>query len=101
MPLKVGSRLRSTVCSTEVIVVNAPKEDVELTCGGAPMVAPGTEFTEGTPAAGADTGTQLGKRYASEDLGLELLVTKAGKGTLAVNGQELPIKAAKQLPASD
>jgi hypothetical protein len=102
MPLKVGSRLRSAVCSTEVMVVAAPKDDIDLTCGGSPMVAPGTDVPEGgAPAAGADTGTQLGKRYNSEALGLELLVTKAGKGTLAANGEELPIKEAKKLPASD
>jgi hypothetical protein len=103
MPLKVGSKLRSAVCSTEVIVVTAPKDDVDITCGGTPMLGPDAEAAAagGAPAAGADTGNQLGKRYASEDLGLELLVTKAGQGTLAVNGEELPIKAPKTLPASD
>lgn len=102
MPLKVGSKLRSAVDSTEVIVVTAPKEDVEVTCGGLAMLAPNEEAPVGAAiAAGADGGSQLGKRYASEAVGLELLVTKAGQGTLAVNGEELPIKAAKALPASD
>jgi hypothetical protein len=102
MPLKVGSKLRSAVDSTEAIVVSAPKEDIEVTCGGVPMVGPDGEVpTGGSIAPGADAGTQLGKRYASDDLGLELLVTKAGQGTLAANGTELPIKAPKALPASD
>ena len=36
--LKPGTRMRSSVCATEVMVVAAPKTEVELTCGGAPMV---------------------------------------------------------------
>ena len=39
--LKPGARFQSTVCSTEVIVVKGAGE-VDLTCGGAPMVASGT-----------------------------------------------------------
>jgi hypothetical protein len=46
-------------------------------------------------------GSQLGKRYADDEFGVELLCTKAGQGTLAVNGRPLPLKAAKPLPASD
>ena len=34
--LKAGSRLKSAVCSSELMVVVAPEEDVTLTCGGAP-----------------------------------------------------------------
>jgi hypothetical protein len=51
--------------------------------------------------AGQRDGTLLGKRYADEDLGVEVLCTKAGTGTLALDGTPLPIKAAKPLPASD
>ena len=36
--LKAGRRLRSAVCSTEVMVIAAPEADVELRCGGAPMI---------------------------------------------------------------
>jgi len=39
MELRVGMRCRSVVCETEVIVVRAPSEPVELWCGGHPMVA--------------------------------------------------------------
>ena len=47
MQVKMGSRLRSAVCSTEVIVVRAPSSDVGLTCGGAPMLAPGEDGPTG------------------------------------------------------
>jgi hypothetical protein len=46
-----------------------------------------------------DDGTLLGKRYVHEDL--EVLCTKAGKGSLSVGGVRLPLKEAKPLPASD
>ena len=36
--LKPGARLQSTVCSTEVIVVQGAG-DADVTCGGSPMVA--------------------------------------------------------------
>ena len=36
--LKVGARLRSSVCNTEVMVIAAPDTDIELRCGGASMV---------------------------------------------------------------
>ena len=43
----------------------------------------------------------VGKRYANEEIGLEVLCTKAGTGTLTVNGEVLLPKEAKPLPASD
>jgi hypothetical protein len=100
--LKAGSRLKSAVCSTEVIVVKAPAGDVPVTCGGAPMVLAGEEVAEkGTPAADAAGGTALGKRYVNPDETLEILCTKAGDGSLAVGGELLSLKEAKPLPASD
>ncbi len=104
MPLKSGQRLRSQVCTTEVIVVRVPADDLELSCGGSPMVEMGTEVAEGgTPAPGLDGGTLLGKRYTTDDPdgALELLVTKAGAGTLAGNGVPLVTKESKPLPSSD
>ena len=38
---KPGTRLKSAVCNSEVMVVLAPATDVELTCGGAAMVEMG------------------------------------------------------------
>ena len=50
---------------------------------------------------GFDQGTQLGKRYSDEELGLELLCTKAGTGSISVGEAVLEVKGAKPLPASD
>jgi hypothetical protein len=42
----------------------------------------------------------MGKRYV-DDAGAEVLVTKAGTGTLSIGTVPLVIKEAKPLPASD
>ena len=49
----------------------------------------------------ASDGTALGKRYADDEIGIELLCTKAGQGDLFVDGARLLMKGAKPLPASD
>jgi hypothetical protein len=100
--LKPGTRLRSAVCTTEVMVIAAPKQDVALTCGGAALL----ELSAQPPAGaaldpGAAGGTQLGKRYVDAAGALELLCTKPGQGSLAVDGAALTIKGAKPLPSSD
>jgi hypothetical protein len=100
--LKAGSRLRSAVCATETMVVMAPQGDVEVTCGGAPMVVLGAEVPAGlTLRDDAAEGTQIGKRYVNEAGDLELLCTKPGKGSLGAGGKLLTIKGAKPLPSSD
>ena len=104
MKLRVGQTLYSAVDDMTVVVVRAPEDDVSVTCGGADLTETKPE-TAPEIAAAADpsgrTGTQLGKRYADEALGIELLCTKAGAGALQVNGAPLPFKEAKPLPASD
>jgi hypothetical protein len=100
--LKAGSRMRSAVCATEVMVIQAPADDVDVRCGGAPLVPLGTAPSAGAaPAPDAASGTQIGKRYVSEAGDLELLCTKPGAGTLALDGKPLAIKGAKPLPSSD
>jgi hypothetical protein len=102
MEVRPGSRLKSVVCDTQVIVVRAPSEpqQVVLCCGGQPMVALDAEGPAGLALdPEQDGGTLLGKRYVYEDL--EVLCTKAGKGSLSVGGVRLPLKEAKPLPASD
>ena len=42
----------------------------------------------------------MGKRYV-DDSGAELLVTKAGAGSLSIGDTPLELKTAKPLPASD
>ena len=100
--LKTGSRLRSSVCASEVMVIGAPEGDVELRCGGAPMIALGEEPPAGASISpDAAKGTALGKRYVSEAGDLELLCTKAGEGSLALGSALLTLKEAKPLPSSD
>ncbi len=101
MELKPGTRLRSQTCSAEVIVVRPPDRAVDLCCGGAPMIPVDGE-AEGRPLDTAHrSGTLLGKRYADEVSGIELLCTKAGEGSLSLGATPLPVKEAKPLPSSD
>jgi hypothetical protein len=94
--------MRSAVCATEVMVVAAPAEDVEVTCGGVPMIAMADEPPAGASLSPeASTGSALGKRYVNEAGDLELLCTKPGEGSLGVGGTLLSLKEAKPLPSSD
>lgn len=100
--LKPGTRLTSAVCSTEVIVVRPPAAPVDLRCGGEPMSPLGSQSERtGTVSTAHASGTQLGKRYADEKSGLELLCTKAGDGSLSLGQEPLVLRDAKPLPSSD
>ena len=102
MQLKPGARLRSAADETQVVVVRAPAEEVDLTCGGHPLVALDADVGgDVVVEAGHDGPTQIGKRYVDEAVGIELLCTKAGAGGLFVNGAPLGLKEAKPLPSSD
>jgi hypothetical protein len=100
---RVGTSLVSTTDDTTVIVVRWGDADLDLTCGGAPMVdARGPEAGMARqPDPAQQDGTQLGKRYADEEHGVELLCSKPGQGTLALGSVALALKSAKPLPASD
>jgi hypothetical protein len=100
--IAAGKHLRSQECGTEVIVVRAPDQPVELTCGGSPMTAEAAASVTPAPATPvAGEGAQLGKRYIDEPTGLELLCTKPGGALPAADGRALTLKTAKPLPASD
>jgi hypothetical protein len=102
MELKPGSRWRSAVCDSEVVIVRPPKSAVNLECGGQAMLPHGSPKTDGlTVCADFSSGTNAGKRYADEDTGMEVLCTKAGAGSLSIDGRPLGEKEAKKLPASD
>ena len=101
MELSPGTRLRSTVCETEVIVVKAPGQDVEVGCGGQPMVPTDSDAAGGSIDPAHADGTLMGKRYAYDELGLEVLCTKPGEGSLTIGDRPLPQKEAKPLPSSD
>jgi hypothetical protein len=103
LKFRAGQQLVSAVDSTAVIVIRAPAGECVLTCGGVAMMAPG----EPGPGPGAERdpslmgGTQIGKRYVDEADTIQVLCTKAGAGTLALDGKPLQIQAARPLPASD
>lgn len=98
---KPGTRLKSAVCNSEVMVVLAPAADVDLTCGGAAMVDMGADAGGGDLDPDHSDGTQIGKRYTNEAGDLEVLCTKPGDGSLAAGGTALQVKGAKPLPSSD
>lgn len=102
MKVAVGARLRSQVCSTQVVVVRTNGDDREFTCGGHPLVA--LDAPVGVDLELADesaTGNPAGKRYVNASQDFEVLITSAGVGTLIVDGESLQIKQAKALPSSD
>ena len=96
--MKPGTKLKSQVCDTEIMVIRCGEGAIE--CGGAPMAEtkPDTPGTLGTDHA---SGTLIGKRYVDAAASFELLCVKPGKGSLSVNGTALSVKDAKPLPASD
>jgi hypothetical protein len=96
--MKPGTKLKSAVCDTEVMVIRGT--GVAPECGGAPM----SETRSGEPKAidpAFAAGTKIGKRYVDAAGTYELLCVKAGQGTLALGGIALQIKDAKPLPSSD
>lgn len=100
--LKNGARLQSQVCDTQVIVVRASATAGTLTCGGAPMIElSGTPGPNLALAPDAAEGTAIGKRYVDQADTIEVLATKGGAGSLALDGVALEIKSAKPLPSSD
>lgn len=99
---KPGTRYRSQVGDTEIVVVRAPSDEVELTIGGQPVLGLDETRPEGgAPAPGLDTATPVGKRYTDDAGTIEVLVTKAGVGALALGDVPLNLKTAKPLPSSD
>lgn len=99
---KPGSRWKSAVCDTELVVVRAPADEVDLRCGGQPVIPLGDTGDDGLTIDPAHNGgTALGKRYADDAVGVEVLCTKAGDGSLSIGDTPLPQKDAKPLPASD
>jgi len=106
--LKPGSRWRSAVCDSEVIVVRTPSEPVLLCIGGAPVLAAGTQRPANpqrpaatAPRDGLADGTRLGARYTDQVSGLEVLCTRSGTGTITVAGRPAVRMSPRQLPASD
>ena len=85
----------------EVFKITPPSSEVDLRCGGQPMVPVGDEAERVAPSAAHANGSLLGKRYASDEAGVELLCSKAGEGSLRIGDEPVNLKDAKALPSSD
>lgn len=99
MKLRPGLKLNSAVSEAQVIVVRAPAGEVDIRCGGLPMVV--GDSAEGAGAVTDGAALLIGKRYSDASGALEVLCTKPGAGGLTAGSEPLVIKAAKPLPASD
>lgn len=98
--LSAGKRLKSAVCTTEIMVITAPDGDVDVACGGSPMIE-GDGANSGTVDPAHASGAAIGKRYVNGDGSLEVLCVKAGEGSLALGDTALTVKDAKKLPKTD
>lgn len=96
--MKPGTKLKSAVCDTEVMVIKGSNMVVE--CGGTPMSDTPPDVRAEVDMGFAE-GTKMGKRYVSADGSVELLCVKPGKGSLSMGGAPLQIKDSKPLPSSD
>jgi hypothetical protein len=100
--IKPGLRLKSAVCSSEIIVIRGSLPAADLRCGGARMIAAGDAMSgAGQLDPAYATGTLIGKRYIDAADRIEILCTKAGEGSLTLDGEPLVVKQAKALPSSD
>lgn len=99
--MKAGTRLKSAVCDTEVMIIKAPASGT-VSCGGVPMGEErgGDAGTTAIDAAFAG-GSKMGKRYTDPAGTVELLCVKPGAGSLSLDGTALHLKDAKPLPSSD
>lgn len=98
---KVGSKLKSAVDDTQILILRIPAQPVELCIGGAPVVAGDQAVAAAMIDPALAGGTQTGKRYTDEAETMEFLCTRGGRGTITVDGVPLGIKQAKALPSSD
>ena len=102
MELRAGQKLHSAVCEAQFVVVRAPADSVEVACGGVALLDHEPAADErGELDASLGDAPLLGKRYADEEVGLELLCSRPGTGALTLAGAPLPLKGAKPLPSSD
>lgn len=102
MELKPGSRWRSAVCDGEFVIVRPAKTEVTVECGGRPLLPHAiARDPSASPEAKHAGGVAAGKRYNDPKTGLEVLCSKAGAGSLAVDGRPIGAAEAKKLPSSD
>lgn len=95
MSLSAGARLKTTTSALEVVVVSVPTGDADLQAAGESM------SMDAVPGPAGEAVYAIGKRYVEDASGIEVLVVKPGPGPLTIGGNDLVIKEAKPLPASD
>lgn len=96
--MKAGTKLKSAVCDTEIMVIKLGAGTIE--CGGAPMVE-NREGNKGAIDPAFAEGTKMGKRYTDAGATFEMLCVKPGAGSLSIDGVACQLKDAKPLPSSD
>ncbi|TLF98258.1 hypothetical protein FEK35_25515 [Nocardia cyriacigeorgica] len=96
----LGERLRSRVSSAQFVVIRVDDSVAEIACDGVAL-ARDAEQVEPAPAPSDGPAIEIGKRYQNEAGTLELLCVGAGSGQLSADGEQLRLKEAKPLPASD
>ena len=100
MNLKTGQRYVGPG-GAEMIVSKA-SGDGDLTDGEVllQIKGPGVDFAGARSPDDAPEVT-MGKRLSSADGSVSVLITKAGKCDLRLNGEPMELQEAKQLPSSD
>jgi hypothetical protein len=100
--MKPGLRLKSAVCSTQIMIIRSPLVPADIRCGGVEMLAPTEQPPPGARLDPAQAhGSLIGKRYADAQDRVEVLCTQGGAGSLTLEGVLLTPKQAKALPSSD
>lgn len=89
--LRAGTRLKSQVDSTELLVVRAPGTNTVVYCGGRPMLEQTHADATDSAPAGAESGN-FGRRFHASDRQLEVLVIKSGSGELTADAEPLVAK---------
>ena len=86
MELKPGSRWKSAVCDTEVVIVRPPKEAASLECGGQRWW-PHRREAAGLAISPDHREARHGQAFADETSGAEILCHKGGAGSLSIDGR--------------
>ena len=84
------------------MMVSKAGGESDLTDGDIPLQikGAGVDFG-GVSSAAAAPEVTMGKRLTSPDSSVSVLITKAGKCDLRLNGELMELQEAKQLPSSD
>lgn len=97
--IKAGTRY-VTPGGAELVVTKGG--DGVLTDGEVPLREKDSGGFDGGAVPNAEAQTiNLGRRYQSDESGVTVLVTKAGKCDLRYNGAQMEVQQPRKLPSSD